>query len=434
VRKVKLSYFFLIPFLALLLTAIVLFGASNEISLADLFGQNRYGSQRGARLYESWRELQLAVDAFLEVVLNWKLIVFFVISLFATILTSLFAWKALQIYLTSASRPVSPTPHIANPAERRVSRSAPRPAPQRDASRSGLTIVLSGLASAARKICQSVSGVLLYTKASKSALAVMLRGLASASRKVCRPASGVLHYTKTWRSGLAGKLGGALSSLVIALGFLILATVYYEMNEMIQNQVSQRALTTAMNFSDAAASQSSGKGDLAVHTLLGKYSMAEEVAYIFLTDREGKIVAHNLPIFPAELQRLSPATAPFQRIVTFHGNQVLETGVPIDDGRLGVAYYGIWKAAIDQQVYHDLAPILGVIAVGIVLGIIISVFLARRITRPIIILKEGADRMSRGDFDQPVGVEPLDDFGGLATSLERLRSSLNAAFLRLNRE
>jgi len=434
VRKVKLSYFFLIPFLALLLTAIVLFGASNEISLADFFGQSRYSSRRIARLYESWHDLQLAADAFLTVVLNWKLIGFFLFSLLATILTCLFAWKALQIYLTSAARTSSPAHRLARPAKHEIRRPLSRASLRKKALTSRLAFTLSGVLSALVKFFASALGFMLSRRAWASRLVVMLSRALSALRSVFQTVSVFILYAKAWRSGLAGRLSGTLGALLIVLGFLILGTVYYELYGLIQRQVSQRALTTAVNLSDAAAEQFSAKGGLAVHTLLGKYSMTEEVAYIFLVDREDKILAHNLPVFPAELQRSSAATRPFQRIVMFRGDRVLETGVPIDDGRLRMAYYGIWKAAIDRQVYNDLVPILVVVAVGIIAGIAISVFLARRITRPIIVLKEGADRISRGEFDKPVGVEPFGDFGELATSLERLRSSLNAAFVRLNRE
>jgi len=434
VRNVKLSYLIWTPFLALLLTALVLLGASNEISLEDFFGQNPHGSPRGVTLYEFWHEFQLAAEYFLALIFDWKLIVFFFVSMLATIFAVLFTWKALQIYLTSAPRPVSPERGLASPAKRKVIGPAPRTSQRRDAWQSGLSGKLSGALSALEKFSESALGFIPSGKAWGTRLGVILGRAVWALVKAVPSALGSMLRRKAWRSGLAGKLSGALSALLIVLGSLILVTVYYHLSGTIQTQVSQRALTTAMNFSDAVAEQFSAKGNLAVHTLLGKYSMAEEIAYIFLTDREGKPLAHNLPVFPAQLQRSSSATAPFQRIVMFRGGRVLETGVPIDKGRLGIAYYGIWKAAIDRQVYRDLAPILGVIGFGIVAGIALSVFLARRIARPIIVLKEGADRMSRGEFDTPVGVHPFEDLGELASSLERLRSSLNAAFIRLNRE
>jgi len=398
----RLSYLILILLLALLLTALIMLGALNEIPQADVFRPSRYGSRRNADLYELWHQFQLALDSMLIVVRNWKLILSFFISLLATILTSLFAWKALQIFLTSKPRPVSPARSFSNPLE--------------------------------REVVGSVSPTLHQTRAWSPRGAAVLSGDVSGLIKVFQAASGFMLYTKAWRTGIAGKLGGTLSAVLILLGALILGTVYYELYGMIETHVSRRALTTAMNFSDAAAVRPSTKRDRAVHTFLNRYSLAEDVAYIFITDRKDGISAHNFPVFPAELRRSSAATGPFQRIVIFRGDQVLETGVPIDNGRRGMAYYGIWKAAIDRQVYHDLVPILGVIAVGIIAGTALSVFLARRITRPIMVLKEGADRMSRGEFDKPVGIEPFDDFGELATSLERLRSSLNAAFVRLNRE
>ena len=211
-------------------------------------------------------------------------------------------------------------------------------------------------------------------------------------------------------------------------------TVYYHLHAAIQTQFSRRSMATALNLSNAAGVSVSAKGNSALHALVDKYSIAEEVAYIFITDRKGRVLAHNLPTFSSELERPSGATASYQKFVRFRGEPVLETAVPVPDRRLGVAYYGIWKAAVDRQVYQDLAPILGIILGVIVGGIAFSVFQARRITQPILVLKEGADRISRGELDRPVGIQPFEHMGELASSLERLRSSLKAAFVRLNRQ
>lgn len=370
-RHMKLSYLILIPLLALLLTVFLLLGSADKISLKYFLNEGHYGAQRGASLYELWRHFQTTVESILTVVLNGKLIFFFFVSLFATAMTGLFAWKALQFYRRIPPTPVSSTPPLHGSADRRT------------------------------------------------------RGLVV-------PRISLRKLTRT--SGLVGKFGGALSALLVFFGLIIFVTVYYHLYAAIQTQISRRAMTTALNLSDAAGARVSEKKNFALHALVGKYSIAEEVAYIFITDRKGKVLVHDLPTFSHELERPSRLTAPSQKFVRFRGDQVLETAVPIANPRLGVAYYGIWKTAIDRQVNQDLAPILGIILGVIVGGIAFSIFQARRIARPILVLKEGADRISRGEFDRPVGVQPFGYLGELASSLERLRSSLKAAFDRLNRE
>lgn len=369
-RHVKLSYVILIPFLALLLTVLLLLGSANEISLTGFFSQSPHGAQRGASLPELWRQFQLTVDAVLTVVLNGKLILFFFVSLFATAMTGLFAWKAFQIYRRTPSTVISSVRQLHGSAHLR-------------------TLLLPPW--------------------------VSLRSLARGS-------------------GLVGKLGAALSALLVIFGLAIFATVYDYLYTAIQTQISRRAMTTAQNLSRAAGTQASAKKKFALYALVGKYSIADEVAYIFITDHKGKVLVHNLPAFSRELDRSPGITAPFQKFVRFRGDEVLETAVPIPNPRLGVAYYGVWKAAIDRQVNQELAPILGIILGVVAGGIAFSVFQARRIARPILVLKEGADRISRGEFDRPVGVQPFEYLGELASSLERLRSSLKAAFVRLNRE
>lgn len=375
VRRLKISYLLFTPLLALILTIVIVLGSADERMLSDLFGRGRYGLSPSQSLDEWWFRFQQTTGSLIDVIFNWKLLLFFFVSLVSTVMTGFFAWKAVQMLWNTEAQP---------------SGGGVEPATHNDVEVTKLPILVPML--------------------------VWLR-------------------RKTWCGKLVGKLGGALAGLLTLLGLLILVTVHHQLSAAIQNQVGQRALTVAINLSDAAAAQLSKKkkGEPALDDLIGKYSGADEVAYVFITDGRGDVIAHNLPTFPAELDRPSGTYLGDQAIALFRGKQVLETRVPIQNGQLGFAYYGIWKAAIDRQVRDDLGPILTTILLVLVPGIALSIFLAWRITRPILVLKEDADRISRGDFEKPVGVHPFENFGELARSLERLRSSLNAAYVRLNR-
>jgi HAMP domain-containing protein len=81
-------------------------------------------------------------------------------------------------------------------------------------------------------------------------------------------------------------------------------------------------------------------------------------------------------------------------------------------------------------VFTIIALIAGCLAVGILLSLV----LAAKAIRPLMELKASADEISRGQLDTPVTIRSTDEVGELARSLERMRASLKAAMVRLNRE
>jgi methyl-accepting chemotaxis protein len=75
-----------------------------------------------------------------------------------------------------------------------------------------------------------------------------------------------------------------------------------------------------------------------------------------------------------------------------------------------------------------------IIALVPLVGAVLSFLLAHWIVRPIVGLTEIADKVTMGDLEVSVREKcatSRDEIGDLARSLERLRSSLRAAMLRL---
>jgi HAMP domain-containing protein len=99
-------------------------------------------------------------------------------------------------------------------------------------------------------------------------------------------------------------------------------------------------------------------------------------------------------------------------------------------------HVGFWGDAVDQEVQSVLLPMIGIIAMVPLVGALLSFLIANWIVRPIVGLTEVADKVTRGDLDMSIGqcVVSRDEIGELARSLERMRSSLRAAMLRLNRQ
>ena len=242
------------------------------------------------------------------------------------------------------------------------------------------------------------------------------------------------------RLGLTWKIGGIFTGVILMLGAFVIAAVYHLTQTTLREQLDKRALAVATSFSDAVAGHIAGKNLLALHTLARKYTLLDGVAYAYVEDGKGEIIAHTLGTFPEALRQEVSSGAKrqvMQRELSLGDRTVYETAVPVLEGQMGGVHVGFWADAVQTEIRRALLPIIAVIAVVPFVGALLSFLLAHWIVRPIIGLREIADKVTMGDLDTSVGgdcVSSRDEIGDLARSLERMRSSLRAAMLRLGRE
>ena len=102
-----------------------------------------------------------------------------------------------------------------------------------------------------------------------------------------------------------------------------------------------------------------------------------------------------------------------------------------DAGKV-VAVVGVDGAASLFEQLGDLRrTLLGTAAVGVLAVVLLSVLVARRITRPVRQLVEAARVMGAGDLDKPIAASSSDEIGFLAETLEEMRRELRARDERL---
>jgi sensor histidine kinase regulating citrate/malate metabolism len=241
------------------------------------------------------------------------------------------------------------------------------------------------------------------------------------------------------RLGLKWKIGGIYTAVMFLLGAGVVAAVYLLTQNTLRDQLDKRAVAIATNFSDAVAGHVAGRNLLELQTIARKYSLLDGVAYAYVEDGNGELVAHTFGTFPDELRQTAARAKRevARREVSFGGRAVHETAAPVLEGQMGNVHVGFWADAVQNEIGRALIPIVGVIAIVPVVGTLLSLLLAHWIVRPIVGLREIADKVTMGDLDISVGdacVSSRDEIGDLARSLERMRSSLRAAMLRLGRE
>jgi two-component system, cell cycle sensor histidine kinase and response regulator CckA len=237
--------------------------------------------------------------------------------------------------------------------------------------------------------------------------------------------------------GLKWKITTAFSGLLVVLGASVIGIVYILTGNALQRQVDLRSAAIATNLSDAAAGYVSKKSALELDALIAKYGRLDGVAYAYIEDPKGEILATSVQPFPVELKDgagQGNQRASGSRTTKIHARSVNETQMPVLDGQLGAVHVGLWADTVQQEVRGTVLPIIGLITLCLGTVVVISVIITGKTVRPILQLKSTADEISRGNLDVSVPVQGDDEVGELARSLERMRASLKAAMLRLNRE
>ncbi len=242
------------------------------------------------------------------------------------------------------------------------------------------------------------------------------------------------------RIGLKLKIGGIFTAVVLVLCLFVIAAVYQLTRDILRGQLDKRAMAMATNLSDAAAGHIVAKNVLALHALARKYTLFDGVAYAYIEDGKGEVLAHTFGTFPPELRQTASGGVqrmPHRREVSLGDKAVFEAGVPVLDGQAGIVHVGFWADAIEREIASSLLRLIAIIGIVPVIGALLSFLLAHWIVRPIVGLTEVADKVTMGDLETSVSgacVKSRDEIGDLARSLERMRSSLKAAMLRLGRE
>jgi sensor histidine kinase regulating citrate/malate metabolism len=174
--------------------------------------------------------------------------------------------------------------------------------------------------------------------------------------------------------------------MILVLGILLVVVLNQLMGRALRIQIDESAVIMATNLSDAAAGYIASKEALQLKTTVTKYARLSRVAYAFVKDREGKVIAHSLAAFSPELQEELTSDQrrnPNRRELKLQGKSVYETREPILDGQLGTAHIGIWVDAVEREIDQILFMFVWPITLGLLAAVTLVVFLARPLIRSV---------------------------------------------------
>src|SRR5919112_536733 len=172
-------------------------------------------------------------------------------------------------------------------------------------------------------------------------------------------------------ASLRWKISIAFSGLILMLGVLVIGIVYFMTDNALRRQIDLRAMAIATNLSDASAAYVSRRNTLELDVLIAKYGRLDGVAYAYIQDPKGEIIATRLQPFPSELKDSSGVErrTAHSRVTNIRGKSIYDTRVPLLEGQLGTVHVGLWADSIQTDVRGTVFTIIGLIAGCLALGI-----------------------------------------------------------------
>jgi len=249
--------------------------------------------------------------------------------------------------------------------------------------------------------------------------------------------SSLRHRHILYTHGITGKLVFIFMGTVGAFGVVTVTAIYFTLSSSLSRHVMQRARVTALNVGASAPGYLVKNNATGLRELLRRNANKAELAYILVENRAGKIFAHSFDAISQEIRGRSSSgdrTIESQRTLRFGDRVVYELAVPISEGRTGTVRVGIWREQVLAPIKETMIPLIELLALVLCGGVLMAIFLISRITRPILRLVAAAKAISSGDLDTPSPeIGDLNEFGELSRALERMRSSVKAAMVRLSR-
>ncbi|HWH76542.1 MAG TPA: HAMP domain-containing protein [Candidatus Binatus sp.] len=238
----------------------------------------------------------------------------------------------------------------------------------------------------------------------------------------------------SWRYPVVLKLAICFGGVGILFGVTVCIVVHSYFGRVFEKELRSRTQVTALGLSDVASRSVASKDLSVLSDAVDKIAASDAIAYLYVEDPNGQIIAYAPRDLLRFLNRDFPRSA--ERALTgvetqYRNSDVYEIAKRIGDAKGGFVHLAIWREAFGDEARGAVTPIAISIFVLILGSTGLFVFMATQLHRPFVELVGQAERISKGEFDVPLGLKREDEIGDIARSLERMRSSLHAVVRRL---
>lgn len=219
-------------------------------------------------------------------------------------------------------------------------------------------------------------------------------------------------------------------ALILLMGTALFLLITVEIHNRLEDEIHKRGRAIARHLADASVTPILTENAIGLQLLVNSYLRNEEdIRYIYIVNNKREVQAHTFgKSFPHDLLKMSDAVsgskANYSTKLQSGEGLFYDIQAAIQGGELGTVHIGITEVAIRKNLKFVLQHVFIYLAVVMLVGVIVAIWFAARITRPIAVLAEGVKRVGRGELDGLIEIDTKDEIGQLATAFNAMTANL----------
>ncbi len=230
------------------------------------------------------------------------------------------------------------------------------------------------------------------------------------------------------RIGIRSRLLIVFTVAHIATGLVVGVLMLRSTTASVDRELESIGYTLACSIAESGADMILTESYLDLLNLLRTHCCTEgdDVSYIFIVDRAGRVVAHTFHDgFPLDLLTVNRSEGGPVVLETDEG-PIRDFAAPILDGRAGTIRLGLSEARMAEVARSMAGKVLMLGAITYAAGVAGVMLLTALVMRPLTRLARVADKVSGGDLHPKIDIGVGGDLGKVAASFEHMLVRLRA--------
>ncbi|MDP2968603.1 MAG: HAMP domain-containing protein, partial [Deltaproteobacteria bacterium] len=221
--------------------------------------------------------------------------------------------------------------------------------------------------------------------------------------------------------------------LILLLMALVIIIVEKRQSETIQEEAQKRGITMARHLAAVSTNALLTYNYVVLEQNAERVVLEEDVLYVIIHDKEDKVAAFSqhdekqgMILTDEVSQKATRARAPLIQPILYGEKEVrvLDISIPVyikeSQEKWGTIRIGLSLEGMSGQILKTRFNLLVLGIFAIVLGILGSIFFARRITQPISGLVETTIAAAKGDLEQVIDIHTGDEIEELGKNFNHM--------------
>ncbi len=206
-------------------------------------------------------------------------------------------------------------------------------------------------------------------------------------------------------------------SIVLVLGLVMGTYIHTVQTNELTQQLQGKGITISHALVENSVNPILHNNIIKLQHLIEIIKETEpDVSYAFILDSNGNVIVHTFEGgFPLALKNVNPANDEHNiKLLDIDGEYISDIAHPVLDGRLGEVHVGISQTGIRDTIQRSTIVFTVFTAISLIIGALMAFAAGNIITKPIILLEDGAKEFGKGNFDHEIAVKNQDEIGDLA--------------------